>query len=184
MRAPRTCFRHDLCPGWPICLWPPCGRAEPGATSTTCIRISWARQLATVTTASGHAIAYGCANNRPVSVTVDGTSVLASALYEPFDPIVNGHRILIHSEAGGDEHAREDLRQGLPRRAREERSAGGGLAGAVRSSILLGRPEPDRLHHGPGECDAVGDLRLRRAGPARLRHAGRFELGLHVQRRG
>ena len=46
-----------------------------------------AGQLATVTTPSGHAIAYGYANNQPVSVAVDGTSVLASTLYEPFGPI-------------------------------------------------------------------------------------------------
>jgi RHS repeat-associated protein len=46
-----------------------------------------AGQLAIVTTASGRQVSYGYANNRPVSVTVDGVPVLGSADYEPFGPI-------------------------------------------------------------------------------------------------
>ncbi len=40
----------------------------------------------TVTTPGGQVIEYGYANNRPVSVRVNGTTVLDQVFYEPFGP--------------------------------------------------------------------------------------------------
>lgn len=45
-----------------------------------------AGQLATVTTPSGRSVVYTYANNRPVSVTVNGQTVIDSVIYEPFGP--------------------------------------------------------------------------------------------------
>jgi RHS repeat-associated protein len=45
-----------------------------------------AGQLTTITTPSGRSVVYTYANNRPVSVTVDGTTVLDTVFYEPFGP--------------------------------------------------------------------------------------------------
>jgi RHS repeat-associated protein len=46
-----------------------------------------AGQITSVTTPSGRSVTYTYTNNRPVSVAVDGQTVLDSALYEPFGPI-------------------------------------------------------------------------------------------------
>jgi RHS repeat-associated protein len=45
-----------------------------------------AGQLTTITTPSGKSVIYTYSNNRPVSVTVDGTPLLSAAFYEPFGP--------------------------------------------------------------------------------------------------
>ena len=43
-------------------------------------------QLATVTTPSGRQVVYTYSNNRPVSITLGGVTVLSSVVYEPFGP--------------------------------------------------------------------------------------------------
>jgi len=55
-------------------------------TQTMSYAYNSAGQLATVTTPSGRQIVYAYSNNQPVSVTVDGTTVLDSVFYEPFGP--------------------------------------------------------------------------------------------------
>ncbi len=64
-----------------------------------------AGQLAIVTTPSGRQVSYGYANNRPVSVTVDGVPVLGSAEYEPFGAVA-GWLWGNHSPAAPNAHAR------------------------------------------------------------------------------
>ena len=56
-------------------------------TQTVSYAYNTAGQLSTITTPSGQTIAYGYQNNRPVSVTVNGVTVLSGAAYEPFGPI-------------------------------------------------------------------------------------------------
>jgi RHS repeat-associated protein len=46
-----------------------------------------AGQLTTITLPSGHVLTYGYANNRPVSLAVDGVTILDSAVYRPFGPL-------------------------------------------------------------------------------------------------
>jgi RHS repeat-associated protein len=58
-----------------------------GLTQSVGYGYNSAGQLSTITTPSGQSIAYGYQNNRPVSVTVNGTTVLSGAGYEPFGPI-------------------------------------------------------------------------------------------------
>ena len=57
-----------------------------GLTQTISYAYNAAGQLRQVTTPSGQVIEYGYANNRPVSVKVNGTTVLDQAYYEPFGP--------------------------------------------------------------------------------------------------
>jgi RHS repeat-associated protein len=57
-----------------------------GLTRTMGYAYNSAGQLSTVTTPSGKQVVYTYANNRPVSVTVDGLKVLDTVFYEPFGP--------------------------------------------------------------------------------------------------
>lgn len=57
-----------------------------GLTRTVGYAYNAAGQLASITTPSGQLIEYGYANNRPVSVKVNGTTVLDTAYWEPFGP--------------------------------------------------------------------------------------------------
>jgi RHS repeat-associated protein len=62
---------------------------DPAALATTrtlSYAYNSAGQLSTVTTSSGKQVVYTYANNRPVSVTVDGVAVLNTTFYEPFGP--------------------------------------------------------------------------------------------------
>lgn len=45
-----------------------------------------AGQLSTVTLPSGRVLTYGYTNNRPSSISVDGTTILDTVVYEPFGP--------------------------------------------------------------------------------------------------
>lgn len=57
-----------------------------GVTLTVGYDRNSAGQLRTVTLPSGHQVIYTYANNRPVSVAVDGQTVLDGVFYEPFGP--------------------------------------------------------------------------------------------------
>jgi RHS repeat-associated protein len=57
-----------------------------GVTQSMGYAFNSAGQLSTVTTPSGRSVAYGYSNNRPVSVTVNGVSVLSGVTYEAFGP--------------------------------------------------------------------------------------------------
>jgi len=58
-----------------------------------------AGQLASIVTPGGQLVEYGYANGRPVSVRLNGTTVLDSVIYEPFGP--NGGWRWGNSTAGG-----------------------------------------------------------------------------------
>ena len=64
-----------------------------------------AGQLWKVTSPSGRIVEYSYSNNRPVSVKVDGTVVLDSAVYEPFGP-VGGWRWGNSTPSAGNYHTR------------------------------------------------------------------------------
>lgn len=55
-------------------------------TLTTSYGYNAAGQLTSVTTPGGRAVTYTYSNNRPVSVAVDGQTVLGGVFYEPFGP--------------------------------------------------------------------------------------------------
>jgi YD repeat-containing protein len=57
-----------------------------GPTLTTQYAWNAAGQLVTVTTPAGRTIGYSYANGRPVSVTINGTTLLSGVQYEPFGP--------------------------------------------------------------------------------------------------
>jgi YD repeat-containing protein len=57
-----------------------------GLTRTMAYAYNSAGQLSTLTTASGRQVLYTYSNNRPVSITVDGTNVVNTVFYEPFGP--------------------------------------------------------------------------------------------------
>lgn len=62
-------------------------QAVSGLTQTIAYTYNAVGQLASITYPSGRIVTYGYANNRPVSVSVDGTPILDSAVYEPFGPV-------------------------------------------------------------------------------------------------
>ncbi len=62
-----------------------------GLTQSVGYSYNAAGQLATVTYPSGRVITYTYTNGRPVSVAVNGKTVLSNAVYEPFGPLGGWH---------------------------------------------------------------------------------------------
>jgi RHS repeat-associated protein len=58
-----------------------------GLTQTVSYRYNAAGQMDQMTTPSGQLVGYGYANNRIVSVTLNGATVLSGVDYEPFGPV-------------------------------------------------------------------------------------------------
>ena len=73
-------------------------QAVAGVTQAMGYSFNAAGQLATLTTPSGRSVTYAYANGRPVSVAVNGVTVLSTVVYEPFGP--NGGWTWGNSTAG------------------------------------------------------------------------------------